>query len=334
MFGLDTGMTILLLVVLFAAAAFEFINGFHDTANAVATVIYTKSLKPQVAVIWSGIWNVIGVYVGGTAVAMGIIALLPLDVLTDSSIYHNLALIFALIITAILWNLGTWYLGIPCSSSHTLLGSIFGVGIAFMLLPGEHSVALNWQKIEDVGLSLMISPIFGFGLAMFLMLLLKKLVKNKKALKAPPSETKAPPLWIRSILVLTCTSVSFSHGSNDGQKGVGLVMIILIALAPAFFAIDKSQNPQKVKAGIENIQSVISKIDYSKMSTEDQISCRILVENLDTFKTKLSGLTSFNNLPTKTYYSLRKNFLTLSKLSETITKKKSRCTFRKRYGDS
>ena len=321
MFGLDTGMTILLLVVLFAAAAFEFINGFHDTANAVATVIYTKSLKPQVAVIWSGIWNVIGVYVGGTAVAMGIIALLPLDVLTDSSIYHNLALIFALIITAILWNLGTWYLGIPCSSSHTLLGSIFGVGIAFMLLPGEHSVALNWQKIEDVGLSLMISPIFGFGLAMFLMLLLKKLVKNKKALKAPPSETKAPPLWIRSILVLTCTSVSFSHGSNDGQKGVGLVMIILIALAPAFFAIDKSQNPQKVKAGIENIQSVISKIDYSKMSTEDQISCRILVENLDTFKTKLSGLTSFNNLPTKTYYSLRKNFLTLSKLSETITKK-------------
>ena len=113
MFGLDTGMTILLLVVLVAACAFEFINGFHDTANAVATVIYTKSLKPKVAVIWSGLWNVVGVYVGGTAVAMGIIALLPLDILTDSSIYHNLALIFALILTAIFWNLGTWYLGIP-----------------------------------------------------------------------------------------------------------------------------------------------------------------------------------------------------------------------------
>lgn len=321
MFGLDTSLTILLLLCLLAACAFEFINGFHDTANAVATVIYTKSLKPQIAVIWSGIWNVIGVYVGGTAVAMGIIALLPLEILTDSSIYHNLALILALIITAILWNLGTWYLGIPCSSSHTLLGSIFGVGIAFMLLPGEHSVALNWQKVEDVGLSLLISPIFGFGLAMFLMILLKKIVKNKKALKRPPSETSPPPFWIRSILVLTSTSVSFSHGSNDGQKGVGLVMIILIALAPGFFAIDKSQNPQKIKAEIENIQSVISKVDYSKMNSEDKISCRILVENLDTFKTKLSKLTSFNNLPNKTYFELRKNYLTLSKLSETITKK-------------
>ncbi len=320
MFGLDTSMTILLLVVLVAACAFEFINGFHDTANAVATVIYTKSLKPKVAVIWSGLWNVVGVYVGGTAVAMGIIALLPLDILTDSSIYHNLALIFALILTAILWNLGTWYMGIPCSSSHTLLGSIFGVGIAFMLLPGSHNVALNWQKVEDVGLSLLISPVFGFGLAMFLMLLLKKLVKNKAALKAPPSDTTPPPLWIRSILVLTCTSVSFSHGSNDGQKGVGLVMIILIAIAPAFFAIDNSQNPQKIKAGIENIQSVITKIDYTKMNVEDQVSYKILVENLDTFKTKLAGMNSFNNLPNKTYFELRKNFLTLSKLSETISK--------------
>src|SRR5512138_3127318 len=134
MFGLDPVFTVLLLLCLFAALTFEFINGFHDTANAVATVIYTHSLKPVTAVIWSGFWNFIGVNVGGIAVAIGIINLLPIEALTDNNIYHNLSMILALIFTAIIWNIGTWYLGIPCSSSHTLLGSIFGVGLAYMLL--------------------------------------------------------------------------------------------------------------------------------------------------------------------------------------------------------
>ena len=179
MFGLDTSLTLLLIFCITAALAFEFINGFHDTANAVATVIYTHSLKPRVAVIWSGIWNFIGVNVGGIAVAVGIINLLPLEALTDTNIYHNLSMILALIFTAIIWNIGTWYLGIPCSSSHTLLGSIFGVGIAYMLLPESHDIMLNWGKVKDVGLSLLISPFFGFFMAMLLMNVCKGLLKTK-----------------------------------------------------------------------------------------------------------------------------------------------------------
>ena len=323
MFGLDTSLTMLLLFCLLAACAFEFINGFHDTANAVATVIYTKSMSPQFAVIWSGIWNVIGVYVGGIAVAMGIIALLPLDMLIDANIYHNLAMILALILSAIIWNLGTWWFGIPCSSSHTLIGSIFGVGIAFMMVSGNHHVDLNWQKIEDVGLSLLISPLIGFGLAMFLMLFLKKVVRNKKALKKPPKKTAPPPLWIRSILILTSTSVSFSHGSNDGQKGVGLVMIILIAIAPAFFAIDKTKDPQKIRASIENIQAVISKVNLNEMNIEDQVSAHILVQKLDTFQKTMVGIVSYKNLPNKTYFEIRKNILTVSKLADNLSKNNS-----------
>ncbi len=164
MFGLNLEFSLLLLLCLVAACAFEFINGFHDTANAVATVIYTKSLKPTIAVVWSGIWNFLGVYVGGIAVAMGIVNLLPTAALIDQNSLHSIAMILALVITAILWNLGTWYLGIPCSSSHTLIGSIFGVGIAYMLLPDANVIALNWSKVKDVGLSLLISPVIGFGL--------------------------------------------------------------------------------------------------------------------------------------------------------------------------
>ena len=159
MFGLDAGLTILLIAALVAACAFEFINGFHDTANAVATVIYTKSLKPYVAVVWSGIWNFIGVYFGGIAVAMGIVNLLPMEALVDQNIYHNIAMIMALIVTAIAWNLATWYFGIPCSSSHTLLGSIFGVGIAYMFVSVDGEMGLNWKKVGDAGLSLMLSPL-------------------------------------------------------------------------------------------------------------------------------------------------------------------------------
>src|SRR5512145_1293422 len=176
MAGLEPSLVFLLAFCIIAALAFEFINGFHDTANAVATVIYTHSLNPRVAVIWSGIWNFIGVNVGGIAVAIGIINLLPVEALTDVNIYHNISMILALIFTAILWNLGTWYMGIPCSSSHTLLGSIFGVGIAYMVLPGSHDVMLNWGKVKDVGITLLISPLFGFFAAMLLMYVLKLVI--------------------------------------------------------------------------------------------------------------------------------------------------------------
>jgi inorganic phosphate transporter, PiT family len=256
MFGLDPGLAAILILCLIAACAFEFINGFHDTANAVATVIYTNSLKPRTAVIWSGVMNFIGVYVGGIAVAIGIINLLPISLLIDQSISHNIAMILAIILTAIIWNLGTWYFGIPCSSSHTLLGAIFGVGLAYGLLPDSISVALNWDKVKDVGLALLFAPFFGFTFTLLLVLLLKKYLK-KSDLFDEPKKKKAPPLWVRSIIVLTSTTVSFTHGSNDGQKGVGLIMIILIGIIPIQFALNHEKNLELLNQKVTYIETIV-----------------------------------------------------------------------------
>jgi len=319
MFGLDASFTILLLLCLLAAAAFEFINGFHDTANAVATVIYTHSLKPTTAVIWSGLWNFIGVNVGGIAVAMGIVNLLPMEVLIDQNLLHNISMIAALIATAIIWNLSTWYIGIPCSSSHTLLGSIFGVGLAFMLLPGSHSIALNWQKVMDVGLSLLISPVFGFGFALFLMFILRKVIKNKTIFKEPPAK-KAPPTWIRGILILTCTSVSYAHGSNDGQKGVGLIMLILIGFAPSFFAIDRSKKAEDLLGETKKIEWTIKKMDTNFLNTENRKNYQIVLQNLLFIKSELKGISSFDKLDKSVNFKIRKAILSVSKKSESIVK--------------
>jgi phosphate/sulfate permease len=319
MFGLDTSITTLLIFCILAALTFEFINGFHDTANAVATVIYTHSLKPQVAVIWSGIWNFIGVNVGGIAVAIGIINLLPLEALTDTSIYHNISMILALIFTAILWNIGTWYLGIPCSSSHTLLGSIFGVGIAYMLLPGSHNIALNWGKVRDVGLSLLISPLFGFLMTLLLMLILERVVRNKKIFKEPPAK-KAPPLWLRSILILTCTSVSFSHGSNDGQKGVGLIMIILIAIVPVRFALDHTKKPEPLHTSISKMKIMLAQVDTALLTPQAKADYSVMAPGLDSLDAFLAGITSFSEQPQVKSLNARRDILVVSKKSESFLK--------------
>jgi phosphate/sulfate permease len=313
MFGLDGGTTAILILCLVAACAFEFINGFHDTANAVATVIYTHSLKPTVAVIWSGFFNFIGVFVGGIAVAVGIINLLPISILVDQNIANNVALILSLILTAILWNLGTWYLGIPCSSSHTLLGSIFGVGLAYGLLPDSLSVALNWGKVKDVGLSLLISPFFGFALTMLLVLLLKKVFKKKSDIFDQPKKKKAPPLWIRSILVLTCTSVSFSHGSNDGQKGVGLIMIILIGLVPLKFALNGDKPANLLYQKMSVIESRIDKLDLTKANSNNRASISVIKEQIDTIQKYSAGILTFDELSRETHFNIRKSILVLSK---------------------
>jgi PiT family inorganic phosphate transporter len=317
MFGLTTGFTILLIFCIAAALAFEFINGFHDTANAVATVIYTHSLKPQVAVVWSGIWNFIGVNIGGIAVAIGIINLLPIEALTDSNIYHNISMILALIFTAILWNVGTWYLGIPCSSSHTLIGSIFGVGIAYMLLPGSHDIILNWSKVKDVGLSLLISPVLGFMLAMFLMSLLKLLIKNKAIFKEPPAK-KPPPIWIRSILILTCTSVSFSHGSNDGQKGVGLVMIILIAIFPVRFALDLSRDLVSLKADIDKIEVMLANVNPIELNQQQSRSYYEVDSLVHLLHQTMTDNVLFSQIQENAMISTRKNILFLSKRADSF----------------
>src|ERR1700741_3743811 len=195
-----TSILVLLVLCLVLACFFEFINGFHDTANAVATVIYTNSMKPTVAVVYSGILNFIGVLVGGITVAMGIVNLLPMEVLVDSNVYHGIAMILALLISAIIWNFGTWYLGIPSSSSHTIIGSILGIGIAFYFLPGEMCLnAVNWDKAKDTGTALLISPLAGFSIAIIVMFIFKRLVKNDIVYKEP-IPGKKPPMWIRMML--------------------------------------------------------------------------------------------------------------------------------------
>lgn len=317
MFGLEPGTAILLIVGLLAALSFEFINGFHDTANAVATVIYTRSLKPRYAVIWSGTWNFIGVYVGGIAVAMGIMNLLPLDVLIGQHLTQNMIMVFSLIATAIIWNLGTWYFGIPCSSSHTLLGSIFGIGIAFMFISPDGAVALNWKKVYDAGLALLISPVIGFGLAIVLMMIFKKVVKKKKFFQEPDT-TKKPPFWIRSLLILTCTSVSFSHGSNDGQKGVGLIMIILISLAPTMFAIDNTKNIRSLYGNVEAVQIYLSNVDTTSLSGSQKEKMVSINSNLAEMRMVIAKSNLKDEVQGADRSTIRKNIVLTTKTADKL----------------
>jgi len=229
---------VLLGLALVVALAFEFVNGFHDTANAVATVIYTHSLDPQIAVVWSGCWNFFGVVTSTGAVAFGIVSLLPVELILQVGSSAGFAMVFALLVAAILWNLGTWWLGLPASSSHTLIGSIIGVGIANQLMAARTGTSgVDWAQAANIGRSLLLSPIFGFLLASLLFLTMKAIVKDMRLYEAPKG-TEPPPFWIRSLLVLTCTGVSFFHGSNDGQKGMGLIMLILIGTVPTTYALN------------------------------------------------------------------------------------------------
>ena len=231
---------LLLGVALLIALGFEFVNGFHDTANAVATVIYTNSLPPQFAVVWSGFFNFLGVLLSSGAVAFAIIALLPVELILQVGSSAGFAMIFALLIAAILWNLGTWWLGLPASSSHTLIGSIIGVGVANALMHGRDGTSgVDWAQAIKIGYALLLSPLIGFGFAALLLLALRAFVKNRSLYKAPKGNTP-PPWWIRSLLIVTCTGVSFAHGSNDGQKGMGLIMLILVGTLPMAYALNRT----------------------------------------------------------------------------------------------
>ncbi len=251
---LAIGAFVLLGVALLIALGFEFVNGFHDTANAVATVIYTHSLPAQVAVIWSGFFNFLGVLTSSGAVAFTIVSLLPVELILQVGSGAGYAMIFALLIAAIIWNLGTWALGLPASSSHTLIGSIIGVGLANELLNRGSGVSgVDWTQVWGVFKALLVSPIVGFVGAGALLLAMKAAIKSK-ALYSAPDANRPPPLWIRGLLILTCTGVSFAHGSNDGQKGMGLIMLILIGVAPTAYALNRALPDSGAPAFIENTQ--------------------------------------------------------------------------------
>jgi PiT family inorganic phosphate transporter len=263
---------ILLLTALALALGFEMVNGFHDTANAVATVIYTNTLKPNVAVVWSGVWNLLGVLASSGAVAFGVVSLLPVELVLNVGSAAGMAMVFSLLVSAILWNLGTWYLGLPASSSHTLIGSILGVGLAHSVMSSEvFGRGVNWSKVQEVFAALMLSPLIGFGCAALLLLLCKALIKNPALYEAPSKDTP-PPLWIRAILVFTCTGVSFAHGSNDGQKGMGLVMLILIGVIPASFALNEGASTKDMESLLKNSAQVSSFLEqrFEKESLTDK----------------------------------------------------------------
>ena len=241
-------------VALLIALGFEFVNGFHDTANAVATVIYTHSLPAQFAVVWSGFFNFLGVLLSTGAVAFGIISLLPVELILQVGSQSGFAMVFALLFAAIFWNLGTWWLGLPASSSHTLIGSIIGVGITNALMHGRDGTSgVDWSKATEIGYALLLSPLVGFFAAALLLLSLKVIVRNP-SLYSEPKSNQPPPWWIRGLLILTCTGVSFAHGSNDGQKGMGLIMLILIGTLPTAYALNKTPSANQMPEFLEEFR--------------------------------------------------------------------------------
>ncbi len=252
---------LLLGAALLIALGFEFVNGFHDTANAVATVIYTHSLPAQFAVVWSGFFNFLGVLLSTGAVAFGIISLLPVELILQVGSHNGFAMVFALLFAAIVWNLGTWWLGLPASSSHTLIGSIIGVGITNALLAGRDGTSgVDWSKATEIGYALLLSPLVGFFAAAGLLLTLRYLVRNP-ALYAEPKGNQPPPWWIRGLLILTCTGVSFAHGSNDGQKGMGLIMLILIGTLPTAYALNKTPSANQMPLFLKNSAAIEQILD-------------------------------------------------------------------------
>ncbi|HEV3090046.1 MAG TPA: inorganic phosphate transporter [Candidatus Cybelea sp.] len=273
-----SGATIFfVLAALALALSFEFVNGFHDTANAVATVIYTNTLRPGVAVVWSGLWNLAGVLVSSGAVAFGIVALLPVELVINVGSSAGFAMVFSLLISAMIWNVSTWYFGLPASSSHTLIGSIVGVGLANSLMFGSHTFGdgVNWAKVQDTLSALVFSPLIGFVGAALLLLLMKLLIRAPELYRAP-EPGKPPTFWTRLLLVLTCTGVSFAHGSNDGQKGMGLIMLILIGIVPGVYALNPGLSAVQVSQLTTASQSASVILDrLSKNTTSDAQSASL-----------------------------------------------------------
>ena len=317
---------------------FEFINGFHDTANAVVTVIYTNTMKPVQAVIYSGLCNLAGVMVSSGTVAFAIISLLPPQLLTEATTSQSLVMVIALLLSAIAWNLGTWYVGLPISSTHTLIGTILGINLASSIsleaisleaisLSGEWWQSPNWLKMQEVLLSLLISPLVGFGGAVLLFLMIKSFVKNHTEDEDlanqpnlhpqstdPQSGDSSPTFWQRSLLILTCGGVSFAHGSNDGQKGMGLMMLILVAMLPSLFAVNINASPALISQlrdrSLEIIPVITSQIDLASdspnLSPEASLWRSLQIEIQDISR-DLATIRTFTEIDTQSRQILRRH---------------------------
>ena len=264
--GLDLHTGLLLLLALAFVLFYEAINGFHDTANAVATVIYTRAMRSQLAVVMAAVFNFLGVLLGGLSVAYAIVHMLPTDLLLNMGSSHGLAMVFSMLLAAIIWNLGTWYFGLPASSSHTLIGAIIGIGLTNALMTGTSVVdALNIPKVLSIFGSLIVSPIVGLVFAGGLIFLLRRYwsgTKKRAHIHLTPAERekkdgkKKPPFWTRIALILSAIGVAFSHGANDGQKGIGLVMLVLIGVAPAGFVVNMNATGYEITRTRDAINNV------------------------------------------------------------------------------
>ncbi len=310
--SLPTITLFFLVIALVIAFGFEFINGFHDTANAVTTVIYTKSLPATPAVIYSGFLNFLGVMTGGTSVAFSIVNLLPVDLLIDNNNGKALVMVLSLLIGGIIWNLGTWFIGLPVSTSHTLIGSILGVGIVNSLMNGNGLSGLNWSQVVTVMIALVISPLIGFALAAVGMLIMKLVIRDEK-LYTPPLDNSPPPSWIRSVLIMTCGGVSFAHGSNDGQKGMGLILLVLIGFMPVYYAMDIHDH-QKAKTCREAVVNVKQALEQAKISDASILTqADQVIENLE-------GKTSLEEVPSDKRWEVRKEIYVLVVALEKLQK--------------
>lgn len=306
---LSTNASVMLIVCVVAVCIFEAINGFHDTANAVATVIYTKTLPPVVAVVWSGFFNFLGAYLGGIGVAMGIVKLMPLNVMLEADLGINMALVLAILVSAIIWNLGTWYFGIPSSSSHTLIGALLGGGLAYVAqFTNNPEAKVNTAKAIEIGYALLISPLFGFSMAILLMYILRITIKKKTIFKSPDETKKEPPMWIRGILVLTCTLVSYFHGNNDGQKGVGLMLVILLAFLPLQFGFNPNVNPAELSGASRKLEVALN----SAASTQPEYAANYQMLAADCGKLAMQ-VDSINMKDKKSVIDARKNAQALAK---------------------
>ncbi|WP_028965891.1 inorganic phosphate transporter [Sphingomonas phyllosphaerae] len=279
---LALGVFAFLGLALLIALGFEFVNGFHDTANAVATVIYTNALPAHFAVVWSGFFNFLGVMLSSGAVAYSIITLLPVDLILNVGSGAGFAMIFALLFAAVLWNLATWYVGLPNSSSHTLIGSVLGVGFANQLLTSDSggTSGVDWTQATKVLTGLWMAPLIGFGAAALLLLVVRHMARNPQ-LMTPPEGNTPPPRGIRALLIFTCTAVSFSHGSNDGQKGMGLIMLILIGCAPTAYALNRTLPASETPAFVQSANDArTTLIQHGAASVEPGKARKILRDSL------------------------------------------------------
>lgn len=280
--------------------AFEFSNGFHDTANAVATVIYTHSLRPTWAVLLSGLLNFAGVLLGGVAVAFTLVELLPPDVLTPPNGNPAVAMLLSLFLAALIWNVTTWWMGIPCSSSHAIIGSLMGVAIVNSITAQRgFGNGVDWSQVWSVLRALFFSPLLGFIGAGVLFRIVHLVIRDRRLFE-PTQEGQPPTWWVRILLILTCSGVSFAHGSNDGQKSIGLIMLTVIGIMPAGFAL----NFAVPAADVPHIaQAAEQAIPLIRAHGDDEAP--IALRDAAAIRQTLTGASSLSDVPPQDRSALR-----------------------------